>query len=288
MAELEKPPEPRVPAQEELMWPALVAMKELGGSATNQELLERVIDTLHIPEAVQDVLDPQGESKLWHNLRWAQTRLRKFGALENVSYRVWAITEKGRALEEKDLKKIPAELRRQYGVGSRKKAEPVGDIEDVQLERDKWKAELLAVLTSKMDAHAFERLAQRILRESGFVRVQVTGRSGDGGIDGVGVFQLGLLSFLVCFQCKKYKGSVPPGDVRDFRGAMAGRADKGLFITTGTFTAGAQKEAARVAPPIDLIDGDRLCDLLKELKLGVDVKTAEEVNINAPWLTTQI
>ena len=142
----------------------------------------------------------------------------------------------------------------------------------------------MAVLTDQIKADAFERLAQRILRESGFVKVEVTGRSGDGGIDGVGVLRLALLSFQVYFQCKKYKGSVSAGAIRDFRGAMVGRTDKGLFITTGTFTAEAKKEATRDgAPAIDLIDGDLLCDLLKNLKLGVSTKMVEDVTIDPEW-----
>ncbi|WP_206528489.1 restriction endonuclease, partial [Mesorhizobium sp. M7A.F.Ca.CA.002.05.1.1] len=116
-----------------------------------------------------------------------------------------------------------------------------------------------------LDPAAFERLCQRILREAGFIKVEVTGRSGDGGIDGTGVLRVNLLSFHVLFQCKRWKGSVGSGVVRDFRGAMVGRADKGLVITTGTFTADARREAVRDgAPAIDLIDGDGLCDLLKD------------------------
>ncbi|WP_256842256.1 restriction endonuclease [Ornithinimicrobium cryptoxanthini] len=128
----------------------------------------------------------------------------------------------------------------------------------------------------------FERLAQRLLREEGFINTLVTGRSGDGGIDGQGVYRLSLLSFQVFFQTKRYVGSVGSGAVRDFRGAMAGRGDKGLLITTGTFTADAKAEATRDgAPPIDLIDGLRLCDLLKKNRMGVEVKerTVEDVTV---------
>lgn len=149
-----------------------------------------------------------------------------------------------------------------------------------------WKDELLAVLISQIKPDAFERLAQRLLRESGFVKVDVTGRSGDGGIDGVGVLRLALLSFQVYFQCKKYKDSVPPSAIRDFRGAMVGRSDKDLIITTGTFTAEARKEATRDgAPAIDLIDGESLCDLLKKYNLGVATKKVEveEVSIDPEW-----
>jgi restriction system protein len=134
---------------------------------------------------------------------------------------------------------------------------------------------------------SFERLAQRLLRESGFLRVEVTGKSGDGGIDGVGVLRIAaLLSFHVYFQCKRYKGTVSSGAIRDFRGAITGRTDKGLFITTGTFTADAKREATRDgAPPIDLVDGDRLCELLKSLNLGVGTVMVEEVLIDRDWFS---
>lgn len=131
---------------------------------------------------------------------------------------------------------------------------------------------------------AFERLAQRLLRESGFIRVDVTGRSGDGGIDGVGVLRLNLLSFQTLFQCKRYAGNVGPGVVRDVRGAMVGRSDKGLIITTGTFSAEAKREATRDgAPPVELIDGEYLCDLLKQLKLGVRTEMVEQVIVDQAW-----
>ena len=149
---------------------------------------------------------------------------------------------------------------------------------------EEWKEKLLNILYNISPA-AFERLAQRILRESGFSQVEVTGKAGDGGIDGKGIVRVsGLLSFHVIFQCKRYKGSVSPSQIRDFRGAMQGRADKGLFITTGNFTRDALKEATRDgAPPIDLIDGEILCEKLKELKLGITTQFIEQVEIKTEW-----
>jgi restriction system protein len=278
------PSELKAPTFDELLWPALVAMKELGGSATHEELLEKVIELGHIPESVQNVMHTERQTKLSYNLAWAKTYLGKAGALENTSHGVWAITEKGKGLTEQAVKSIPAEVRKQYKPEKGKT--PKGDPGEkgLQPESKNWKDELLAVLINQIKADAFERLAQRILRESGFVKVEVTGRSGDGGIDGVGVLRLSLLSFQVYFQCKKYKGSVSAGAIRDFRGAMVGRTDKGLFLTTGTFTAEAKKEATRDgAPAIDLIDGDLLCDLLRTLKLGVATKMVEEVSITPEW-----
>ncbi|XSC44284.1 restriction endonuclease [Bradyrhizobium sp. RDT10] len=140
-----------------------------------------------------------------------------------------------------------------------------------------WQDRLLECLL-KMKPSAFERLCQRILKDSGFIKVDVTGRSGDGGIDGIGVLRLNLLSFHVFFQCKRWKGSVGASVIRDFRGAMVGRADKGLVMTTGTFSTDARKEATRDgAPAIDLVDGETLCELLKSLKIGVSIRNVEHV-----------
>jgi restriction system protein len=140
-----------------------------------------------------------------------------------------------------------------------------------------WQDRLLDCLL-KMKPASFERLCQRILKDSGFIKVDVTGRSGDGGIDGIGVLRLNLLSFHVFFQCKRWKGSVGASAIRDFRGAMVGRADKGLVMTTGTFTVDARKEATRDgAPAIDLVDGETLCELLKSLKIGVSIRRVEHV-----------
>ena len=136
-----------------------------------------------------------------------------------------------------------------------------------------------------IEPSAFERLVQRILRESGFTQVEVTGRTGDGGIDGKGIARIhGFLSFHVMFQCKRYQGSVSANQIRDFRGAMQGRADKGLFITTGTFTRDALKESTRDgAPPIDLIDRNQLAEKIKELSLGLKVETIEKIDIDEYW-----
>lgn len=146
-----------------------------------------------------------------------------------------------------------------------------------------WKEELLDSIKHISPA-AFERLCKRILRESGFIKVEVIGGIGDGGIDGVGVLRIGLLSFQVLFQCKRYQGSVGSSAIRDFRGSMDGRSDKGILMTTGSFTSDARKEATRDgATAIDLIDGEALCDLLKELKLGVQTHMIEEVKIDSEW-----
>lgn len=281
-----------VPSFDQLMWPTLKALKVMGGSATNAEILDKIIENEQIPERVQNVIHTDDrQTKLHYNLAWAKTYLRIAGALENSARGVWAITIRGESLNETDINAIPAKVRKLHASKRRteQQEKSVEGVEDFEREEDSstdaWKDRLLEALIS-MKPDSFERLCQRLLRESGFVKVQVTGRSGDGGIDGVGILRVALLFFQVFFQCKRYKGSVPSRDVRDFRGAMVGRGDKGIFITTGTFTAEAQKEATRDgAPAIDLIDGEYLCTLLKDLRLGVETEQVERVKVNSDWYT---
>jgi restriction system protein len=265
------------------MWPAICALKEMGGSASHQELLDKVIEIAHIPEDVQSFPHTTGrESRVGYNLRWAQTWLGKYEALENTARGVWALTAKGRRLKETDIKEVVATVRKMSQM-KRRSGDGAREPEEVHDSANGWRDELIDVLQG-ITADGFERLCQRILRESGFLKVEVTGRSGDGGIDGVGVLRIALLSFQVYFQCKKWKGNVRAKDIRDFRGAMVGRTDKGLFLTTGSYTPDAQKEATRDgAPAIDLIDGEHNCDLLKDLKLGVTTKMVEEVSIYPNW-----
>lgn len=270
-----------IPQYHELMWPALEAMKALGGSATVREMYERVVKDEHFSDEQQSRVTKDGRmSEIEYRLHWARTHLKGIGAAENSRRGVWAITDSGRAMSVDQMHAQTKAWRTQFKARRLTKVtDDAGDgVVPDDGERD-WKDQLVDRLLS-LSPEGFERLAQRLLREAGFVNVTVTGRSGDGGLDGVGVYRLSLVSFPVFFQCKRYKGSVSAGTVRDFRGAMAGRGEKGLLITSGTFTRDATAEATRDgAPPVELIDGEGLCELLKEYRLGVTVRerTLEEV-----------
>lgn len=278
-----------VPTFDRLMWPCLKALKAMGGSASNDELLAKVIELEHVPEEVASFIHTDNrQTRLGYNLAWAKTYLKRAGAIENSTRGVWSITDVGERMTESDVDAVPSLVRRaDYDLRrSEPSAQGADDSagEQTPVELQSWRDSLLSQLR-QMDPGAFERLAQRLLREAGFIKVEVTGRSGDGGIDGIGVLRLNLLSFHVLFQCKRYSGSVAAREIRDFRGAMVGRSDKGLFITTGTFTADAKREATRDgAPAIELIDGDQLCDLLRQLKLGVKIELVERVIVDADWL----
>ncbi|WP_150526730.1 restriction endonuclease [Roseibium sediminis] len=287
-----------------MMLATVEALKQIGGSASLHELDEKVIEIEGLSEEEQSYAQPGDDrTRVAYFLGWARTFLKRGGALENSARGVWALTDEGEAIatlektraiyrqvneEERERQKAKRreKLAKEAAENSKQKIE-TGQIELVQEDDNgdasDWKVHLLDTLRL-MDPSAFERLSQRLLREAGFIKVEVRGKTGDGGIDGVGVLRVNLVSFQVYFQCKRWKGSVGSKEIRDFRGALQGRADKGLFITTGTFTSQASEEATRDgAIAIDLIDGDRLCDLLKQYELGVRTRMIEEVAIDSSW-----
>lgn len=278
--------EERTPTFDEMMNPLLDALNELGGSGTIDEINNKVFEIMKITESILDI--PHGEeggiSEVEYRLAWTRTYLKKYGLIENSSRGVWAFTLEGRQTKKVDEKEVVREVRRRDKADKEKR-----EIDEELEPEDNWINEIIKIV-QEISPSAFEKLIQRILRESGFTQVEITGKSGDGGIDGSGIMRLGdLLSFHVMFQCKRYKDIVSANVVRDFRGALSGRADKGLLITTGRFTRDAIQEATRDgATPIDLIDGDRLAELLKKYSLGVDAKIVEveEVEIDKKWFNS--
>jgi restriction system protein len=282
---------PTVPSYDAYMWPIIERLKAHGRSLTNEEMLDDVSAHMGLSEAVRSVLHGKtGQTEVAYRMSWARTYLWKMGAVENSARGVWRLTPLGAGLSEAEVRAGPRKVRQDYAASQKAgratatpdEAQAVdGAPEHVFVEgAESWSVRLRARLLT-LDPAAFERLCQRLLREAGFTKVEVTGKSSDGGIDGTGVLRVNLLSFQVIFQCKRWQGSVGAPVVRDFRGAMVGRADKGLIITTGTFTAEARKEATRDgAPAIDLVDGEALCDLLREHRIGVRVEMVPQVTID--------
>lgn len=274
-----------VPSYDGFFNPLLQALRALGGSASISEQEDKVAEILKLSESEVAEIHRGDTTKLSYRLAWARNYLKRYGLLENSARGVWALTSKGFATAKVD----PAEVNRAVkAIDAKSKGDgsPDGGEDERLAEQMKWEDEALEVIKS-ISPGAFETLCQRLLRESGFIQVEVVGRSGDEGIDGHGVVKLGgILSFHVKFQCKRYKDTVAASTVRDFRGAMVGRADKGLIITTGRFTPDARAEAQRDgAPPLDLIDGQELVQKLKELRLGMAVtqKVVEEVSVDRSW-----
>ena len=267
-----------VPAYNDMMCELFQAIKELGGSGTVREIDDKTIEILDLTSEVQDILHGNSsKTEIEYRLAWTRTYMKKVGILENSSRGVWSLTAKGREIEKINPKAIVQKVREMTLLKTKNShnnnfqdENPENDGIDTPEEIQSWREKLKNVLLN-LKPDAFERLTQRLLRESGFTQVKVTGKTGDGGIDGMGIVKLnGIISFQMLFQCKRYAGSVSAGEIRDFRGAMQGRADKGLFITTGKFSASAFEEANRPgAAPIDLVDGEELVEKLRELQLGV-------------------
>ena len=281
----------KVPTHLQLMNPLLTALRALGGSGTIEEIYLKVLEGLNLPDEIVNLphLGAGNMTEVEYRLAWARTYLKQYGLLENSARGVWTLAPSQSHITQVDPNEVGKVVRQKARIHENAAATQSDAVLDEAVdETQTWRDTLLRVITTKMDPSAFERLTKRVLRELGFVQVEVTGQSGDGGIDGKGIARVhDVLSFHVVFQCKRYKGSVTAGDIRDFRGAMVGRGDKGLFITTGTFTRDALKEATRDgAPPIDLLDGNQLADKLKDLALGVRIETVEKVIIDEEWFTS--
>ena len=280
----------RVPSRSELAGSTLEAIHLRGGSASIAEIESLVATRLGLSDDVLNVPHRDGtKTEFEYRSAWARTELKRYGLVDNSSRGVWALTPNGKETKTTNARDVIRANREAYRMRRRNYVRPPEERDETSTdefdeESTSWQENLLGTLL-QISPDAFERLCQRLLRESGFIEVEVTGRSGDGGIDGHGIIRMGgLISFPVLFQCKRYRGSVSAGTVRDFRGAMAGRSDQGLLITTGGFTHDARQEATRDGvPPIDLIDGSLLADKLKELNLGVKTELVEQVTIDADW-----
>src|SRR5437667_2337885 len=264
--------------------PLLDALRGLGGSGSPEEVVERIAADLKLSDDVQNELLPSGEPLTRNQAHWSRLYLVRDGLLDSSRRGVWSLTERGRSttLTYSQAHQIFLKWVRIFQEQRRAKTTKAEPPEEVAAEvagttPEDHRSAVMELLL-KLPASGFERLCQRVLREAGFTQVVVTGRSGDGGIDGYGTLSVNpLVSFKVLFQCKRFSKSVSPSHVRDFRGGMAGRANKGIMLTTGAFTADARAAASRDGvPPIELIDGEKLTDMLEQLELGIrPVKTYE-------------
>ncbi|MBM4295231.1 MAG: restriction endonuclease [Deltaproteobacteria bacterium] len=264
--------------------PIIEVLKESGGSGTVAEVIDRVIEKMRIPESEQQEILKGGQTRVRNQIQWARFYLANAGYIDSSKRGIWTLTEKGLSINAMtfDALGIFKEIHKSFQKTKKPKEPgkpPVEETEEEEIEPPDHRTNVLNLIKS-LPPGGFERLSQRLLRESGFSKVEVTGRTGDGGIDGVGILQVNpFVSFNVLFQCKRYHGAVTPSQIRDFRGAMMGRADKGIIITTGTFTLEAKKEARRDgAPPIELVDGDTLVQMFEQLQLGLIPKTAYDVD----------
>jgi len=273
--------------------PTLAALHSLGGSASVSEIEDFVIEFMKLTEYEVSYIHRGTATKLNYRLRWARNHLKHFGLLENSSRGIWSLTSLGQqttSVNPNEVVKVAQNLTRKPAIhlphhNEDESEEDTSELEPGSIDAEiSWQEEALEVI-KKISASAFERLCQRLLRELGFKNVEVTGKPNDGGIDGKGILRLGgILSFHVVFQAKRYKDTVGSEIIRNFRGSLSAKIDKGLIISTGRFTVEAKREAQRDgAIPIDLIDGEELVEKLKELKLGINITLVEKVLVDSKW-----
>ncbi|TAM84897.1 MAG: restriction endonuclease [Candidimonas sp.] len=266
--------------------PLLDALRKLGGSGSPDEVVEQIATDQGVSDDTQNELTSSGQPRFKNQVAWARFYLTKEGLLGSSRRGVWSLTERGRTTVL-TYEQAHGIFLRWVAIFQEQRRAKTADavsmeeqtVEEAETPTGDYRAAILDIMR-KLPPVGFERLSQRLLREAGFIHVEVTGQSNDGGIDGHGILQVNpLVSFKVLFQCKRYANSVTPSIVRDFRGAMSGRADKGIIITTGTFTAEARREASRDgAPPIELVDSEKLIDMLEDLELGLKPVTTYEVD----------
>ena len=255
--------------------PLIHVLKSAGGSGTTSDIIDQVINYMNIPEEEVEETISSGASRVRNQIQWARMYLVKADLMDSSARGVWKLTEKGyeSKLTDQDIYKLFKKTQEVYAKPKSKSSTKESSFENEIVEDEKHGETLLNILKS-LSPDGFEKISKRLLTEVGIHDVQVTGKTGDQGIDGTGVIKVNdVVGFTVIFQCKKYKDTVSPHHVRDFRGTMQGRADKGIIITTGRFTAEAKKEAVRDGvPPIELIDGERLVSLFEKYNLGLKPK----------------
>lgn len=281
--------DPRIPRYNKLLVPTFIALKDLGGSGSNNEILDKVVENLQIPDDVADIphAGNANVSELAYQLAWARTYLNSYGVIKNSSRAVWSIQPdfaSADTLDEKAIIKHKQASMSNATKGQNEDAmpednDPTNDNVEYPDEAKPWRTRLAEILQA-MNPFGFERLAQRVLRECGFSQVEVTKKSGDGGIDGTGKLKInGIFSFNVAFQCKRYSGMVGAPAVRDFRGSLTTDIEKGVLITTGAFSKAARDEASNPGKQqIDLIDGEEFINKIAEFGIGVREVKAYEID----------
>jgi restriction system protein len=264
--------------------PVVATLREMGGEGRSNEVTDTVIERQQIPEAEQQATLKDGvTSRVRNQVAWARFYLVKAGLIDSSKRGVWKLTPSGREtdLTESAVLQLFRDVQRQKKP-STKDVSAAGvasdDVDEFEEPAD-YRTQLIEMLRSLPPA-GFEHFCKQLLQQTGFERVTVTGRTNDGGIDGHGILMLNaFVSYKAVFQCKRYVGSVGASQVRDFRGAMLGRADKGILITTGTFTTEARKEAYRDGvPPIELVDGEKVVELCADHEFGLRPKRDFDVD----------
>jgi restriction system protein len=291
-----------VPKYHEFMYPVLHAIDHAGGSATSREIRETVIEMLRPPDDLVSLSYEENDKSIYiDRLDWGRSYCKLGGLLDSPKRSLFLLTADGRRIvalpqaeAESELeairRKVIAESSRKRPVSKSTSARVLDDSQPASIDEavqsdsvievetdepdDTWQTELLARL-HQLSPDAFEEFCLYMLKLYGLELSRVGG-SGDEGIDGIGTAPLSpVLSARVAVQCKRYDPStaVSRDAVALFqRDAQAKGAERAIFVTVARFTAPARRAAVQATPTVDLIDGERLCELVAEQGIGVTMQ----------------
>ena len=264
-------PNVTVPKRYDTLEPLLEGLRQLGGSAPKSDVVDKVAELLQLTDEQRNVLTNRGQPVFDDELSWARWILDKSGLIDGSQRGIWQLTDKGWATKTIDKDQIIATKERylQEQRQTKRAGKSTAQKARSQAPPDTpdWKSDLIARMRT-LTPYQFELMSRNLLQKLGLKDVKVTQKSNDGGIDGYGIVKIaGIVGFKMAFQCKRYQGSISPKDIQAFRGAVTDKVEKYLFITTGTFTAQAKREAERLF--IDLLDGDELAERMADAKAGV-------------------
>ena len=265
--------------------PVLLTLQENGGAGATSSIIEQIIERMGITDAELEETTSNGQSRIRNQIQWARFYLFKAGLVDNAQKGIWRLTNEGleTKMNDDDVYTLFKGVQESVKKSPTTNVSKVDKKEETKFEEtsteDEEHATGLLNIIQNLSPGGFEKICKRLLTEIGINDIMITGGAGDQGIDGRGIVKLNdVVSLNIVFQCKRYKETVSPHHVRDFRGAMQGRGEKGLIITTGRFTKEAKSEANRDGvTPIELIDGDRLVELFEKYQLGLKSVTVFEI-----------
>ena len=261
--------------------PLIQILKDKGGSATPKEIREGIIKKMKLKDDfLSERYEKSGQLRFNNQVYWAKQYLAWEKLIDTSKHGVWALTDDGWKASfnyDNALDLFNKWVKIHYNA--RKNKEAIDDIidnikvpDDIEIEAEAEKGLSLLEIIKNTTPKGFEYLCGRLLREYDFESIEVTKSSYDNGIDGTAILKLNpFVNMSVYFQCKKYEGTVPIAQVREFAGVLSTEkrgVDKGIFITTGTFPSSAYKlEKDNTA--LELIDGEKLVEMFEKVELGV-------------------
>jgi restriction system protein len=288
-----------MPTYRELIYPTLRAVASLGGSAQGSEITDALTELLEAtPEQLAVTYEGRPKSVLIDRMEWARSYAKLGGALDSPRRGLFVLTNLGKSilsLPEEEGRAQVAQLDRDVRAARRRGPRGVnGDRPDADEtgigatpadgsagEDTAWKEAVLARL-HRLSPAGFEEFTLYLLRTFGLELTRVGG-SGDEGIDGIGLAPISaVLSSRVAVQAKRYDPAATIG--RDVvalfqRDAAAVGAERAVLVTLARFSPAARKAATVTTPTVDLIDGDKLCELMRDQEIGLRIV----LQVNEGW-----